>query len=51
MPVPKIFEESKAVIVGTVTSVNAENRVIELKTANMAKGEPAWADRTAAGRI
>jgi hypothetical protein len=41
MPVPKIFEESKAVIVGTVTAVNADNRVIDLKTTNMAKGEPA----------
>src|SRR5438132_1160586 len=41
MPVPKIFEESKAVIVGAVTAVNADNRVIDLKTTNMAKGEPA----------
>ena len=40
MPIAKIFEAVKAVAVGTVTAVNAENRVIELKTADMLKGAP-----------
>ena len=40
MPVSKIFEAVKAVAVGTVTAVNAENRVIDLKTADMLKGAP-----------
>ena len=40
MPIAKIFEAVKAVAVGTVTAVNAENRVIDLKTAEMLKGAP-----------
>lgn len=40
MPIGKIFEAVKAVGVGTITAVNAENRVIDLKTANMLKGAP-----------
>ena len=40
MPIAKIFEAVKAVAVGTVTAVNAENRVIDLKTAAMLKGTP-----------
>ena len=40
MPIAKIFEAVKAVAVGTVTAVNAENRVIDLKTADTLKGAP-----------
>ena len=40
MPVEKIFEAVKAVAIGTVTAVNGENRVIDLKTTAMLKGAP-----------
>lgn len=40
MPVEKIFEAVKAVAIGSVTAVNGENRVIDLKTAAMLKGAP-----------
>lgn len=38
MPIAKIFESVKSVAVGTVTTVNAENRLIDLKTTTMLKG-------------
>jgi len=38
MPIAKIYESVKAVAVASVVSVNAENRVIELKTAELLKG-------------
>lgn len=38
MPIAKIFESVKCVAVGTVTAVNAENRLIDLKTTTMLKG-------------
>lgn len=40
MPLPKIYESVKAVAVASVVSVNAENRVIELKTTELLKGPP-----------
>ena len=40
MPISKIFEAVKAVAVGKVTAVNAENRVIDLSTTGMLKGAP-----------
>jgi hypothetical protein len=38
MPLSKIFASVKAVAVGTVTAINAENRLIDLKTTTMLKG-------------
>jgi len=40
-PVSKMFDTSRAVIVGTVTRVTPENRVAEVKVADTAKGTPA----------
>ena len=39
MPLSKIFESVKAVVVASVTGVNTENRVIELKSTELLKGE------------
>jgi len=38
-PVSKMYEVSKAVVVGTVTGVNPDNRVVEIKVADVAKGD------------
>ena len=38
MPIAKIYASVKAVAVASVTSVNVENRVIELKTTEQLKG-------------
>ncbi len=40
MPIEKIFAAVKAVAIGTVTAVSAENRVIDLKTTATLKGAP-----------
>ena len=40
MPIAKIYESVKAVAVASVVSVNAENRVLELKTSELLKGAP-----------
>jgi hypothetical protein len=40
MPISKIFESVKSVAVASVTGVNAENRVIDLKTTELLKGAP-----------
>lgn len=40
MPVPKIFDAVRVVAVGTITGINGENHVIELKTAETLKGTP-----------
>ena len=40
MPISKIYESVKSVAVAAVTSVNAENRVIDLKTTELLKGAP-----------
>ena len=40
MPISKIFESVKSVAVASVTAVNPENRVIDLKTADLLKGAP-----------
>ena len=38
MPIAKIYESVKSVAVATVSSVNSENRVVELKTTDLLKG-------------
>lgn len=40
MPISKIYESVKSVAVATVTAVNPENRVIDLKTTVLLKGAP-----------
>lgn len=40
MPISKIYESVKSVAVATVSSVNSENRVIDLKTTELLKGAP-----------
>ena len=40
MPISKIFESVKSVAVASVTAVNPENRVIDLKTTDLLKGAP-----------
>lgn len=40
MPMSKIFDSVKSVAVGSVTAVNAENRVLDLKTTELLKGAP-----------
>ena len=40
MPISKIYESVKSVVVAAVSSVNAENRVIDLKTTELLKGAP-----------
>lgn len=40
MPMSKIYESVKSVAVASVTAVNAENRVIDLKTTELLKGAP-----------
>lgn len=40
MPISKIFESVKSVAVASVTAVNSENRVIDLKTTDLLKGAP-----------
>src|SRR3954471_7346964 len=40
MPISKIFESVKSVAVASVTAVNPENRVIDLKTTELLKGPP-----------
>lgn len=37
--VSKIYADSKAVVVGTVTAVNPDNRVVDVKVTDTAKGE------------
>lgn len=37
--VSKIYDSSKAVVVGTVTAVNPDNRVVDLKVTGAAKGD------------
>ncbi|MDD4890718.1 MAG: hypothetical protein PHU85_12405, partial [Phycisphaerae bacterium] len=39
LPVSKTFDMSRSVVVGTVTKVNPDNRVAEVKVADVAKGE------------
>jgi hypothetical protein len=41
LPVSKIYRTAKGVVLGEVTSVNAENRVAEIKVVETLKGEPA----------
>ncbi len=40
MPIEKIYRSVKTVAVASVVSVNAENRVLELKTTELLKGPP-----------
>lgn len=40
MPLAKIVEAVKAVVIGEVTAVNPENRVVDLKAAESLKGTP-----------
>ena len=40
MPISKIYESVKSVAVASVTGVNLENRVIDLKTTELLKGAP-----------
>src|SRR5882757_6348003 len=40
MPISKIYESVKSVAVASVSGVNQENRVIDLKTTELLKGAP-----------
>src|SRR3954452_11212995 len=40
LPMSKIYDSVKSVAVASVTAVNPENRVIELKTTELLKGAP-----------
>lgn len=40
MPMSKIYDSVKSVAVASVTAVNAENRVLDVKTTDLLKGAP-----------